>query len=79
MLVRALHVGVAAVGFVETTACPWLSTAMHNDVEAHETLLRAFASTAAGAFQVGDAAVGSVETTASLGPTTMQPCPHPRV
>ena len=35
-----LHVGVAAVGSVETAAFPTVSTATHNPVEAHDTPVR---------------------------------------
>jgi hypothetical protein len=64
MLAGGLQVGVAAVGSVEITAFPKPSTATHNDVEAHETPERKFASMLAGGLQVGVAAVGSVEITA---------------
>ena len=63
--------GCAAVGSVVITACPYASTATHNELDAHETPVRAFEpSISIGALQVGCSAAGSVVITAFPPPST---------
>ena len=68
-----VHVGVAAVGFVDTKAWVW-STATHSAVEAHDTATNLLVpSMSEGALHVGVAAVGLLEmTTLPPASTAMQ-------